>query len=253
MGGISKKLLFTSRYLVVSLLVVAVGTPMVTLSQEETATTTPESLVVADEATVSTTTSPIATTTPYVATSTDEFLSPVSELEEETATTTGEVLGESTASESEEDVEENIEEEEDFFGQTAAAILSVFTPPPPRLLVREFKRRVTPDSRAFHSCEAEVFRIDVSGKVSAKARIALQRDSDAPYEIEIGGLPHGINITFSKNSGYRYTQGAGDRSLELAIINQPGSQKGNFGVPIIYTQKGIKDSLVICQINIVNL
>ena len=246
MGGISKKLLFTSRYLVVSLLVVAVGTPMVTLSQEETATTTPESLVVADEATVSTTTSPTATTTPYVATSTDEFLPPVSGLEEETATTTGEVLGESTASETEEDIEEDIVEEPNL------PVVIVDTPPSPRLSVREFKKRVVPDSRAFHSCEAEVFRIDISGKSSAKARIMLERDSDAPYEVEIGGLPHGINITFSKNSGYRYTQGAGDRSLELTIINQPGSQKGNFGVPIIYTQKGAKDSSVICQINIIN-
>jgi len=239
MGGASKNIFRGLKYLVVLLLVVAVSTPMVTLSQEGTATTTSESVPAVNDAAVATTTLPVATTT-------DEFLPPVSEPEEETATTTGEVLGESTASETEEDIEEDIVEEPNL------PVVIVDTPPSPRLSVREFKKRVVPDSRAFHSCEAEVFRIDISGKASAKAGIMLQRDSDAPYEVEIGGLPHGVDITFSKNSGYRYTQGAGDRSLELTIINQPGSQKGNFGVPIIYTQKGAKDSSVICQINIIN-
>ena len=251
MGGAPKNIFRGLKYLVVLLLVAAISTPMVTLSQEGTATTTPESIPVVDD-TIATTTSSTSTTTPSVATSTNELLPPVSE-PEKIATTTGEVLGTSSASDTEEDVEENIEEEEDFFDQAAAAILSVFTPPPPRLSVREFKKRIVQDSRAFHSCEAEVFRIDVSGKARAMASIRLERDSDAPYEIEIGGLPHGIDITFLKNNAYRYVQGAGDRSLELTITNQSGSQKGNFGVPIIYTQKGVKDSLVICQINIINL
>src|SRR3989344_6794314 len=239
MGGASKNIFRGLKYLVVLLLVVAVSTPMVTLSQEGTATTTSESVPAVNDAAVATTTLPVATTT-------DEFLPPVSEPEEETATTTGEVLGESTASETEEDIEEDIVEEPNLL------VVIVDTPPSPRLSVREFKKRVVPDSRAFHSCEAEVFRIDISGKASAQAGVMLQRDSDAPYEVEIGGLPHGIDIIFSRNNAYRYAQGAGDRSLELTITNQSGSQKGNFGVPIIYTQKGAKDSSVICQINIVN-
>jgi|SRR3989344_910600 len=244
MGGASKNIFRGLKYLVVLLLVVAVSMPTVTLSQEETATTMPESVPSMDDAAIATTTSPTATTT-------NELLPPV--FEPEAATSTEEVLGASIADAPEENVEEDIEEEEDFFDQTAAAILSVPTPQSLALSVREFRKRVVPDGHAFHSCEAEVFRIDISGKARAMAGIRLQRDSDASYEIEIGGLPQGIDVTFSKNGLYQYVQGANDRSLELAIINQPGSQKGNFGVPIIYTRKGVKDSSVICQINIINL
>ena len=240
MDGLSKNLLRVSEYIAIPLFVITVGIPMISLSQEGVATTTPESIPVVDDT--------IATTTFSTATTTNELLPIPSE--PEIATSTGEVLGESTATEIGGGTEENIGG--DSVEESTQPIIIVDTPPSPRLSVREFKKRVVPDSRAFHSCEAEIFRIDISGKSSAKARIMLERDSDAPYKVEIGGVPHGINITFSKNSGYRYTQGAGDRSLELAIINQPGSQKGNFSVPIIYTQKGVKDSPVICQINIVN-
>ena len=148
--------------------------------------------------------------------------------------------------------EDDVEEELDEIDDDGPEISVPPSSPQPRLKIREFKRRVVPDGRAFHSCEAEVFRLDISGKASVKAGIRLQRDSDAPYEIEVGGLPQGVDITFSKNGSYRYVQGADDRFLELSITNQQGSQKGNFGVPIIYTQKGAKDSSVICQINIVN-
>ena len=251
MNSASKNLFSVSKLLVALLLVVAINIPVAALGEESTATSTPESIPAVNDPVIATTTLPIATTTPSTATTTDEFLPPVSVPEEEAATTTGEVLGESTASETEEDVEENIEEE-DSTEESIQPVIDIYIPPAPRLSVREFKKRIVPDSRAFHSCEAEVFRIDISSKASAKAGIMLQRDSDAPYEVEIGGLPLGIDITFSKNNLYRYTQGAGDRSLELTITNQSGSQKGNFSVPIIYTQKGAKDSSVICQINIVN-
>ena len=212
MSGVPKKIFNTSKFLTVLLLMIAVNIPFSALGEENTSTSTPESIPAVNDPVIATTTLSIATTTPSTATTTDEFLPPVSEPEEEAATTTGEVLGESAASETEEDVEENIEEE-DFFDQTAAAILSLPTIESPPLSVREFKKRVVPNSRAFHSCEAETFRIDLTGKPSAKARIALQRDSDAPYEIEIGGLPQGIDVTFSKNSAYRYTQGANHHLL----------------------------------------
>jgi len=242
MSSVSKNLFNVSKLLAALLLAVAINIPVAALGEENTSTSTPESIPAVNDPVIATTTLPIATTTPSIATTTDEFLPPVSVPEEETATTTGEVLGESTASETEEDVEE----------EPIQPVIEAYTPPTPPLSKREFKKRIVPDSRAFHSCEAEVFRIDISGKVSAKARIALQRDSDAPYEIEIGGLPDGVDVVFSRNSAYWYAQGANDRSLELAITNQLGSQKGDFSIPIIYTQKGTKDSSVICQINIVN-
>ena len=120
------------------------------------------------------------------------------------------------------------------------------------LSVRKFERRIILDKKAAHTCEAESFRIDISGKSSAQARIILFRDTDAPYEIEVGGLPYGIDILIAKNGMHRYTQGAEDRYLVLEIQNQLGSQKGDFSIPIVYTKKGVEDSSVVCQINLVN-
>jgi len=237
MNAMSKDFFLASKYVVVMSLMFTLSMPVVVLSQEDTATTTSESITPVESIT--------ATTTLPTATTTNEF--PPTLTEEKTATNTGEVLGESAILQVEEMTEENVEE------GLVQSIIEIFTPPPPVLSKRVLKKRVVIDSRALHSCEAETFRIDITSKSSARARIAFQRDSDAPYEIEIGGLPQGIDIRFSKNSTYRYSQGASDRSFELVITNQQGSQKGNFSVPIIYTQKGGKDSSVVCQINIINL
>lgn len=245
MNAASRFFFFVSKYVVIASLMFALSMPVVVLSQGETATTTTESILPVD--------SIAATTIVPTPITTDEF--PPSLIEEET--TTGKVFGESMLNQTEEMTEESIEEdevdEEEDLEEPTQPIIEIYTPPKPTLSRREFKRRVIPDARAFHFCEAETFNIDVTGKSSAKARIALHRDRDAPYEIEIGGLPQGIDITFAKNGAYRHAQRADDRTLDLAVTNQSGSQKGNFSVPIIYTQKGSKDSSVVCQINIINL
>jgi hypothetical protein len=240
MSNVSKKLFLASKYLAILFFASVMSAPVVTLGEEPSATTTPASIPVVNDATIATTTSPTATTTASIATSTDKFLSPVSE--PEAATTTREDLGESATSDT---ADYPIEE-------PSQPIVIIDTPPQPQLSMREFKKRVVQDSHAFHSCEAETFRIDITHKTSATARIMLQRDSDVPYEVEIGSLPLGIDVVFSKNGAYQYMQGANDRFLELAITNQLGSQKGDFSIPVIYTKKDTKDSSVICQINIVN-
>ena len=196
------------------------------------ASSTPDSIILEADSATST-----ATTTPA-----DEALVP----DETVAEENGQVLGETTEVEDDEYIAEVSEE------QIIATPMDVPVPPPPQLSIREFKKRVVIDKHAFHSCEAEVFRVDVSGKASARARIVLQRDTDASYEVEIGGLPQGIDMRFSKNNGYQYAQGANEKYIDLEINNQTGSQEGDFTVPIMYTQKGDTDSSVICQINIVN-
>jgi cytoskeletal protein RodZ len=253
MSSVSKRLFLTFTYLVIVFIVSAVSAPIVTLSQEVVATTTPESISVVDDMTIATTTSSTATTTPPLsiatstndfssATSTNELLPPVSE-SEKIATTTDEVSRTSSVHETEENPAE----------ESTQPIVIIDTSPSSRLSVREFQKLVITNSRTFHRCEAETFRIDVTGKASATARVLLERDADTPYEVEIGSLPQGIDVVFAKNGAYQYMQGANDRSLELVITNQPGSQKGNFSIPIIYTKKDTKDSSVICQINIVNM
>lgn len=236
MQSATKPLVHTLLLFLLPALVVFLSTPNVSLSEEGGATTTPESLLMATTTPTIPTTSATTTTT---ATTTDELQSSISPPDRETELSMGEVLGESVVSE-EEDV-----------GEPMSSIIDV-RPPPPPLVTREFKKRVTPDVRARHSCEAETFRVDISQKNSATVRVMFQRANDALYEIEIGGLPQGVDVTFSRSSSYQQVQAANDKVLELAIHNQGNSQKGNFSIPIVYTQKGAQDSSVICQINIIN-
>lgn len=233
MRALSKTILGARRLLPL-LLVITVAMPIITLGKE--ATTTQKVASFAEY-------SVAATTTPSIATTTD-----ISAAALEAATTTVNVLGASTT-----DMAQDVEEytPEDPVEESTEPALFVPAPPPPPSK-RVVRKHITLDNHASHSCAAEVFRVGVTGKASAHARIMLQRATEAPYEIEIGNVPHGIDITFSKNGAYRYMQKANDRSLELAITNRPDSQKGDFSIPIIYTRKGTKDSPVICQINIVN-
>lgn len=232
MNNVLKKIFLVLRYILILELVITVSVPMVTLGQEEIPPFQNDT---------------IATTTLSATTSADTIAPPL--LEIRLATSTEQVLEEPIINEVEAITEENTEE--NFIDESDQQI-RILESPLQQLSVRKFTRRIVSDRHAFHACEAETFRIDIVHKISATTRIMLERDSDAPYEIEIGALPLGIDVTFAKNASYKYIQGANDRFIELAINNQSGSQKGDFSIPIIYTQKSAKDSSVICQINIVN-
>jgi hypothetical protein len=70
-------------------------------------------------------------------------------------------------------------------------------------------------------------------------------------EIEIGSLPFGIDILFSQNRDYLHGVFEKDSALDLEIMNQEGSQKGNFSIPIIFTDKE-RNQTTVCQMNIIN-
>lgn len=123
----------------------------------------------------------------------------------------------------------------------------------PALTVRRFEKPIFLDKEALHSCEAQLFRLDISDQQHGTGRVLLNASSDISYEIEVGSLPDGIDIRFSENNKYLYQLGSTENFLEFDIIKQEGAQKGDFTVPFIYTQKGLGDSSVICQFNIVNL
>ena len=65
-------------------------------------------------------------------------------------------------------------------------------------------------------------------------------------------MPAGIDVVFGANKDYSYSLKPGETTLDLEVINQVGSDDGNFSVPIIYTKIGQPDSSVICQMNILN-
>lgn len=283
--------LFVSRQLLAVILAFSLMAPMVVMSQEseievsETATTTLE-VIVAPESGVATSTATTTIETPNpqtesqpqeIASDTEEALpvvtsesvavpenkepEPVVETKEATEPQqVGEVLGVATESENEfpeEEIEfqefENTEEEDSGFFDSLASLFSSHTSSKPILSQRTFAKNITVDTETGHRCEAEVFSIDISDRTNATARVLLTRDSDTSYEIEIGSLPDGINVTFSSGGTYRHVQSFEEDFVELVIENQKDSQKGNFTIPIFYTKQEGEGASVVCKINILNM
>jgi hypothetical protein len=118
---------------------------------------------------------------------------------------------------------------------------------------RTYNKKIFVNKDAKHTCEAEFFKVDLSDRDSATNTILLTKEADVQYEIEVGSLPEGYDMKFSNNSKYEKIIGLGDDSTDITIQKKSKASKGNFTIPIIYTQKGVFDSSVICQMNIVNL
>src|SRR3989344_3950331 len=148
-------------------------------------------------------------------------------------------------------VEETIEEE--IITELIPNPVEMPPPPPwPPLSVREYDKKIIIDPTALHNCEARPITIDISGVKIYIIPLFLETSAQGFYELEIGGLPDGVDVTFSKNDGYSYQVRAGETEVDLKIENETGSRKGNFSIIAIFTKKGATDSSVTCQINVVN-
>ncbi len=146
-----------------------------------------------------------------------------------------------------EEVEQEIIEEQE------QEELPVFEEPLPILSVRHFEKTVDIDKHAGHSCRAEQFRIDVSNQEFVETRLIITNSKAfVSGELEIGSLPDGIDIRFSESGDYVYHVAPNDTEVGISMVTQVGAQKGDFTIPIFYTQRGDLDSSVVCQINIVN-
>jgi hypothetical protein len=156
---------------------------------------------------------------------------------------------EEQSSENSDELDEEVNEEGSSLSVPVIEELQVAQPEP--LKERRIEKIVNLDKNATHKCNIEPFRIDISNRQMASVHILLEKGKiQGSEEIEIGSLPIGIDLTFSKNKDYLYRPQIDEESLEIEITNQPGSQKGNFSIPIIYTSG---NSTTICQINIINL
>lgn len=122
-------------------------------------------------------------------------------------------------------------------------------PQPPPLKEHKLQKEVQLDKNARHSCDARTFSVNLSGRDQAIVELEFGGARSDFENIEIGNLPLGIDITFLDNANYEYQPKRSDRGAVLQIVNQPGSQKGNFSIPIIYVSG---NSTTICQINIIN-
>jgi hypothetical protein len=156
---------------------------------------------------------------------------------------------EEQSSENSDELDEEVNEEGSSLSVPVIEELQVVQPEP--LKERRVEKIVNLDKTATHKCNAEPFRIDISNRQMAFVHILLEKGKiQGSEEIEIGSLPIGIDLLFSKNKDYLYQPQIDESSLDIEITNQPGSQKGNFSIPIIYTSG---NSTTICQINIINL
>ncbi len=163
-----------------------------------------------------------------------------------------------TTKESETTLEETLESlplNEEPISETEEPVLIPLEPVLPPLKERKLEREITLDENAMHACRALDFNLDISGQNFLKTEFFLEgrRDGIVSENLEIGSLPRGIDVTFSKNAGYVYAPERSDNSLVLDIENQASSQKGNFNVAIIYTATyEIGSSTALCQINLIN-
>lgn len=119
-------------------------------------------------------------------------------------------------------------------------------------LTRVYTKEIFINKDARHKCNVEFFKVDMSERNSALNTIIITREADISYEIEIGSLPIGIDIKFTENDSYYKNLGSTDESIDISIKKNSNAKNGSFSVPIIYTQKGVFDSSVICQLNVIN-
>ncbi len=122
----------------------------------------------------------------------------------------------------------------------------------PPLTVRNFNKIISLDPDAVHNCEAEKFYTDISNTEFSQIALAVTPAQNVQNQLEIGSLPLGIDIRFTTNNLYTYSLQGAENRVDLSVISQAGSQKGNFTIPIVYTQIGESDSTVVCQVNLVN-
>lgn len=212
--------------------------PILSLAQE--ATTIPETTTLTPETATSTSTDTIVASTPA---------------DNSTSTPAASPQAEELALPTEISAEDEEEEEEEFIEETLPqpepqpAPQSNPVPYLPLLKERKFTKMVRLNKDARHSCAAKSFTVDLSGRESVISELELSGTRSDFENIEIGSLPLGIDITFLSNADYTYAPPRNDNSVVLQIVNQPGSQKGNFSIPIIYTSD---NSTTICQINVIN-
>jgi hypothetical protein len=117
---------------------------------------------------------------------------------------------------------------------------------------RKLNKEIKIKKDAQYFCRVKSFYIDISN-INNERIFEIEFEGKKPKNgvLEIGSLPLGIDITFLNKADYEWNVSQNEKIAVLQIIKQEFSQKGNFNIPIIYTDKDSRES-VICQINIIN-
>ncbi len=104
---------------------------------------------------------------------------------------------------------------------------------------------------AVHRCNVSPFSLNVYENHNLNTNILLTKILSGNYELKIGERPQGIDVKFAENDNYIYNPKPDENTVSISVLNTIGSVRGNFSVPIIFTEKNTNSSFI-CQINIVN-
>ena len=112
---------------------------------------------------------------------------------------------------------------------------------------REFTKDVDVIIDATHSCSFETFDVLLSENDEVINTLQLVGASRLDNKVEIGNLPAGIDMRFTKNQKYLYTPTFGEKNIKISLWKKKDAKGGNYNVPIMYTQDGV---MTLCQMNI---
>ena len=129
----------------------------------------------------------------------------------------------------------------------------IYTPPAnlPKISVEPKEINIKVDPTAKHACNIDGFNTDMTSVTGIEKRILLSGSVSSPKDIEVVGLPQGFNIKFTKNNQTKVSVSS-ETSINIKIEKTLLAQRGSFNVSFIFTEKGAKNSSVICQMNLVN-
>lgn len=117
---------------------------------------------------------------------------------------------------------------------------------------RRIERVFSFKDTAAHHCDAAVYSVDVTGKTSVTAVLALASATGSSGEVEIGAAPDGFDIVFQSTNTHDFRSRSGNDVVDLLILKRDWAQKGSFNIPIAYTERTGEKASVVCQINLLN-
>ncbi len=116
-------------------------------------------------------------------------------------------------------------------------------PLPEPLKIRKIEKTIKIQNKDNLSCNTALFNIKINEEETKLSELNLNLNNSL-RTLEIGSLPQGIDVVF-ENGDYNLT--TSNSKVVLKIYRQKESQKGNFNIPVIYSED---NSTIICQLNI---
>ncbi len=142
---------------------------------------------------------------------------------------------------------------EEDVDESEIVISPIYIPPAnlPKISVRPPERKIQIDPLADHSCKMENFTANMTNQNSLEKKIILTGSASTAKDIEVLGVPSGFKIKFKKNNQTK-TSISSEQTTNIFIEKMAMAQKGNFNVSFVFTEKGSKNSSIICQMNLIN-